>query len=147
MTISMSKDTDDYSQASAPIIAPGRVSNPPKGLQTLPGHVAGDLVALFKLLADDTPQGLVARSRYHNAVSLVVAEPQKVASALSELPEVAKAEIREGELTLFPTGGQDIFEAITAAVKQNNWDLQGMRYEAGRLDEVFHDITRGGTAT
>jgi len=99
-----------------------------------------------KLLADDTPHGLVARSRYHNAVSLVVAEVEKVASALSELPEVAKAEIRDGELTLFPTGDDGLFEAVTAAVKRNGWDLQAMRFEAGRLDEVFHDITCGETS-
>jgi len=105
------------------------------------------IIADGQLLADDTPQGLVARSRYHNAVSLVVAEPQKVASILSELPEVARAEIREGELTLFPAGDEDLFEAVTATVKQNGWDLQAMRYEAGRLDEVFHDITRGGAAS
>jgi len=105
------------------------------------------IIADGKLLADDTPQGLVARSRYHNAVSLVVAEPQKVASILSELPEVARAEIREGELTLFPAGDEDLFKAVTATVKQNGWDLQAMRYEAGRLDEVFHDITRGGAAS
>ncbi|MCW8926199.1 MAG: ABC transporter ATP-binding protein [Xanthomonadales bacterium] len=105
------------------------------------------IIADGKLLADDSPRGLVARSRYHNAVSLAVDEPQKVASALSELPEVAKAEIREGELTLFPSGDNGLFEAVTAAVKENGWDLRALRYEAGRLDEVFHDITREGATT
>jgi ABC-2 type transport system ATP-binding protein len=105
------------------------------------------IIADGKLLADDSPHGLIARSRYHNAVSLVVDEPQKVASALSELPEVARAEIREGELTLFPSGDNGLFEAVTAAVGKSGWDLKALRYEAGRLDEVFHDITRGGAAT
>ncbi len=105
------------------------------------------IIADGKLLADDSPHGLIARSRYHNAVSLVVAEAEKVASALSELPEVAKAEIREGELTLFPSGDSDLFEAVTAALDEHGWDLKALRYEAGRLDEVFHDITRGGAAT
>jgi ABC-2 type transport system ATP-binding protein len=40
------------------------------------------IIAHGKLLADDTPQGLVARSRYHNAVSLVVEGAEKVASTL-----------------------------------------------------------------
>ena len=105
------------------------------------------IIADGKLLADDSPHGLIARSRYHNAVSLVVDEPQKVASALSELPEVAKAEIKEGELTLFPAGDNGLFEAVTAAVGKNGWKLKALRYEAGRLDEVFHDITRGRAAT
>jgi ABC-2 type transport system ATP-binding protein len=95
-----------------------------------------------KLLADDTPRGLISRSRYHNAVSMVVAEAEKVASVLSELPEVAKAELREGELTLFPADGNGLFEAITAAIAANHWQVSALRLEVGRLDEVFRSITR-----
>ncbi len=54
MTISISKDTDNYSQPSTPVVLAGRVEKTPKGLQTLPDQIAGDLVALFKLLADET---------------------------------------------------------------------------------------------
>jgi len=97
-----------------------------------------------RLLADDTPQGLIARSRYHNAVSLVVEQAEKVASALSELPQVAKAELKEGELTLFPTEGEGLLEAVTAAMAEHNWQVSALRLEAGRLDEVFHSITKGG---
>jgi ABC-2 type transport system ATP-binding protein len=101
------------------------------------------IIANGRLLADDSPQGLIRRSRYHNAVSLVVGSAERVASSLSELPEVAKAELREGELTLFPTGQGDLFEAVTAAVSENQWQVSSLRLEAGRLDEVFHTITCG----
>jgi ABC-2 type transport system ATP-binding protein len=104
------------------------------------------IIAHGKLLADDSPQGLLARSRYHNAVSLVVESAEKVASALSELPQVARAEINEDELTLFPTGDEGLFEAVTAAIKENHWQVYTLRLEAGRLDEVFHSITRGGVS-
>jgi ABC-2 type transport system ATP-binding protein len=105
------------------------------------------IIANGKLLADDTPQGLIERSRYHKAVSMVVGSAEKVASVLSELPEVALAEIKEGELTLFPSGDNGLFEAVTAAVSQNEWDVKALRFEAGRLNEVFHSITRGGAST
>lgn len=105
------------------------------------------IIAHGKLMADDTPQGLIARSRYHNAVSLVVKSAEKVASALSELPEVARAELNEGELTLFPAGDGDLFGAVTAAVRENDWQVTSLRLEAGRLDEVFHSITREGAST
>jgi len=104
------------------------------------------IIANGKLLADDTPQGLIARSRYHNAVSLVVKSPERVASILSELPQVAKAEFSEGELTLFPAGEQGLFEAVTAAISENQWQVSALRLEAGRLDEVFHSITCGETS-
>jgi len=94
-----------------------------------------------KLLADDTPRGLISRSRFHNSVSMVVDEPEKVASVLSELPQVAKAELNEGELTLFPAGENGLFEAITTAIANNKWQVSAMRLEVGRLDEVFRSIT------
>ena len=99
------------------------------------------IIANGRLLADDTPLGLISRSRYHNAVSLVVGAPEKVASALGELPQVRKVEIREGELTLFPSAEQGLLEAVTAAIKDNQWQVSALRLEAGRLDEVFHSIT------
>jgi ABC-2 type transport system ATP-binding protein len=94
-----------------------------------------------KLLADDTPQGLISRSSYHNSVSMVVEGAEMVASVLSELPQVAKAELREGELTLFPAGENGLFEAITAAIANNQWKVSALRLEVGRLDEVFRSIT------
>jgi ABC-2 type transport system ATP-binding protein len=99
------------------------------------------IIANGRLLADDSPLGLIARSRYHNAVSLVVETPEKVASALGELPQVRKVEIREGELTLFPNQQKGLLEAVTAAVNENQWQVSSLRLEAGRLDEVFHSIT------
>lgn len=105
------------------------------------------IIANGKLLADDTPQGLIARSRYHNAVSLVVESPEKVASVLSELPQVRKVEIREGELTLFPTYDSGLLEAVTTAVSEQQWRVSALRLEAGRLDEVFHSITCAGASS
>jgi ArsR family transcriptional regulator len=54
MAISISKHTDAFPQPSAPGVSPGRVGKASMGLQTLPDQVTVDLVALFKLLADET---------------------------------------------------------------------------------------------
>ena len=103
------------------------------------------IIAHGKLLADDSPAGLINRSRYHNAVSLVVEEAEKVASILSELPQVAKAELNEGELTVFPaTDG--LLEAVSRAVVEHQWNVSELRLEAGRFDEVFREITQGESA-
>ena len=96
-----------------------------------------------RLLVDDTPDGLIARSRYHNAVTLVVEEPERVASILSEMPQARKVELREGELTVFPAEGARLFEVISDAVKENGWSVSELRLEAGRLDEVFRQVTQG----
>lgn len=100
------------------------------------------IISSGRLLVDDTPAGLIARSRYHEAVTLVVEQPERVASVLSELPEARKVELREGELTVFPAPGRRLLEVITEAVRANGWAVSELRLEAGRLDEVFRQITR-----
>ena len=101
------------------------------------------IIADGRLLVDDSPKGLLTRSRYHNAVTMVVDHPEQVASALSELPGAARVEIREGELTVFPAPGAALFEAISDRIRQNQWDVHEIRLEAGRMDEVFRQITSG----
>jgi ABC-2 type transport system ATP-binding protein len=102
------------------------------------------IIAGGRLLADETPAGLVARSRYHNAVTLVLEESEQAASVLSELPEVARAEIRDGALTVFPAS-EGLFDAVTATVGQEGWQVRELRLENGRIDEVFRQITRTAT--
>ncbi len=103
------------------------------------------IIAHGKLLADDSPAGLINRSRYHNAVSMVVEEAEKAASILSELPQVAKAELNEGELTVFPAA-DGLLEAVSKAVVEHQWNVSELRLEAGRFDEVFREITQGESA-
>ncbi len=104
------------------------------------------IIADGRLLVDDTPAGLIARSRYHDAVTLVVEQPERVASVLSELPQARKVELREGELTVFPAKGCKLFEVISDAVREHDWSVSELRLEAGRLDEVFRQITKGEVA-
>ncbi len=96
-----------------------------------------------RLLVDDTPAGLIASCRYHNAVTLVVEQPERVASVLSELAQARKVELREGELTVFPAPGESLFEVISDMVRENDWSVSELRLEAGRLDEVFRQVTTG----
>ena len=100
------------------------------------------IIAHGRLLADDTPEGLAKRSRYHHAVTLVTPDPQRAASVLSELPEAKRVEIEDGELTVFPSGKGRLLEAVSATVEAQGWPVSELRLEAGRLDEVFRTITR-----
>ncbi|KAA9129868.1 ATP-binding cassette domain-containing protein [Marinihelvus fidelis] len=100
------------------------------------------VIAHGRLMADDTPAGMVARSRYHNAVTLVLESPKQAASVLSELPEVRKAEIRGAELTVFPAA-EGLLPAVSRVIAERGWNVAELRLEAGRFDEVFREITHG----
>ena len=99
------------------------------------------IIARGRLLADDTPEGLLQRSRYHNAVTLKLDDVQLAASRLGELPEAGEVEIRRGRLTVFPSGRGRLFEAVTEIVRQAGWQVSQVQLESGRLDEVFRSIT------
>ncbi len=99
------------------------------------------IIARGRLLADDTPEGLLKRSRYHNAVTLVLDDLQLAASRLGELPEAAAVEIRRGRLTVFPSGRGNLFEAVTRVAREAGWQVAQIQLESGRLDEVFRVVT------
>jgi ABC-2 type transport system ATP-binding protein len=86
---------------------------------------------------------LLTRSRYHNAVTLVVDDLQKAASVLSELPEARKVEIRDGELTVFPAREAALFQVVSDRVREQGWKVHELRLEQGRMDEVFRQVTQG----
>ncbi len=99
------------------------------------------IIARGRLLADDSPEGLLKRSRYHNAVTLVLDDLQVAASRLGELSEAAEVEVRRGRLTIFPSGRGDLFEAVTRVVRESGWQVSQIQLESGRLDEVFRTVT------
>jgi len=100
------------------------------------------IIARGRLVADETPAQLVARSRYHNAVTLATDDLQAAASALSAIPEAGRVEIHDDELTVFPDEEQSgLLHAVNREIAERGWDVRELRLEAGRLDEVFRTIT------
>jgi len=109
------------------------------------------IIARGKILADDTPHALEARSRFHNAVSLKLAKPELLPAArkaIEGLNEVESTEVdpNTGRLTAFPARGKLPLAAINALADGQRWDLAELHLESGRLDEVFRSITGGATA-
>ncbi|MCC5868868.1 MAG: ATP-binding cassette domain-containing protein [Gammaproteobacteria bacterium] len=97
-----------------------------------------------RLLADDEPRRLEARSRYHNAVSLRLAERSLQAAAceaLRGLPQVASVEQAEDRVTALPKAGEHILPAVAELAREQGWPLSELHLESGRLDEVFRSIT------
>ena len=105
------------------------------------------VIAHGRLLADDSPQALEARSRYHNAVSIRVGagtEAESVRSLLRSQKQIARIEGEGNSITAFPKNGALLLPRITALANENSWQLEELHLESGRLDEVFRDITTAG---
>jgi ABC-2 type transport system ATP-binding protein len=104
------------------------------------------IIARGRIVADDSPHGLAALSRYHNAVSMRLERPEHLAelrAAVAALPAVAEVEVidREARLTALPRGGATILPAVSELAARRGLGLKELHLESGRLDEVFRTIT------
>jgi ABC-2 type transport system ATP-binding protein len=104
------------------------------------------IIARGRIVADDTPAGLAARSRYHNAVSMQLEQAAQLSAAraaLAALPAVAQVEVseRDARLTALPRAGAPIRPAFSELAARAGLKLKELHLESGRLDEVFRTIT------
>jgi ABC-2 type transport system ATP-binding protein len=104
------------------------------------------IIARGRIVADDTPLKLAARSRYYNAVSLQLERPEQLAAAraaVAALPSVADVEVSERDvrLTALPRSGAAILAAVAELASSKGLALKELHLESGRLDEVFRSIT------
>lgn len=99
------------------------------------------------VVADGTPSELRARSKYKNAVTMLVPDEyaEKAASALKGIKLVAGVEAaREGNLmrlTVLARGGGDIADTIGDIAAVSNWQVTQFTVDPGRLDDVFRQLT------
>jgi ABC-2 type transport system ATP-binding protein len=109
-----------------------------------------------RIVADGTPDQLMGKSRYHNSVVLSLApsgaSPQSIFETLGALAGVAGVEGdgRGGggggsvRCTVLAKGGQPIATAVGQCVRAKGWQVETMRVDHGRLEEVFRDLTSNG---
>jgi len=101
-----------------------------------------------RVVADGTPGNLLARSRYHNAVSVSLPQGQTSAAKTALQGQEGVASVEETgrhdglvTLTAYPRGNELIIERISALAASERWDVKELYAEAGRLDDVFRAIT------
>lgn len=114
------------------------------------------IITRGRVVADGTPAELQARSRSHNAVRIAVrvASPALAGGVRDELARLRYVEAVEpcpsdnGSATFVvrPKAGRAILPEVTTCVRAKGWEVDELRVEEGRLDEVFRDITTGPMA-
>ncbi len=110
------------------------------------------IIARGRVIFDGTPQKLAARSRHHNAVSLCVRPPAggsgPVMEELRRLAGVAAVENQGSSnghvrCTVFPRDGRAIVDEVSQLARARGWQVEELHVEAGRLDDVFRQMTGG----
>lgn len=109
------------------------------------------IISEGQLLIDDTPAHLLARSEYHNAVSLQTQENQdneQRNSMVEALKSIAGArhvqQEKNGIITVFPKDKKtSLHSEVQQVLRNNHWEVNWIQIEPGRLDEVFRTLTKG----
>ncbi len=111
------------------------------------------IIAQGRVVADGTPRELEARSRWHNAVSMILPNTKigALRAALGAVPSVVAIEDLPGEdglscVTAFTRPGSNLIAAIGGIGRDPAFAIEEIRVERGRLDEVFRQVTQRSTA-
>lgn len=102
------------------------------------------IIAGGELVADNTPTEMENMSRYHHAVSFVSDLDTGLLNQIKEMDCVLDVSYnaRLKEATVFPTQGLFIFDEISEFLRKQSIQVKSLKMEAGRLDEVFRNITQ-----
>jgi ABC-2 type transport system ATP-binding protein len=116
------------------------------------------IISRGRIVFDGTPAALAARSRHHNAVSITVRAGARVKEELERLDGVASvqevpgagvgrfdAPAPSGRLScmVFPKAGRSLVDDVARHARGRGWEVDELRVEQGRLDDVFRELTAG----
>jgi ABC-2 type transport system ATP-binding protein len=111
------------------------------------------IIARGRIVADDTPEGLMQRSPLHGAICLTVRkrEGKDLIQGIRDLPEIDRSEVvceNESDMTLhlFPKETASLRDSevdrIVRHLFEQGFSVETFFMEKGRLDEVFRMVTR-----
>lgn len=108
------------------------------------------VIAAGRILADGTPDDLLARSPLHNAVRVQIAatDAERASADLSHLGSVGGVETLETAngtalLRVLPRDNASIAVDVGALLHDKGYQVRSLSTERGALDEVFREITVG----
>ena len=104
------------------------------------------VISRGRIVVDETPEELIARSRYHNAITLKTKPGADVASIRNSIVaedgvKAVELDEKTRQLTAFPEKGAMILNRIGTLAAEQNWEIESLQQESGRLDEVFRTVT------
>lgn len=102
------------------------------------------IIARGRVLVDETPAALLARSRYRNAVRVSLGGAATEAGQFFRELEgvrVVEAAPEGNSWTVYGEDGLTTAERVRQCCEEHDWPILALRAEGGRLDDVFREIT------
>ncbi|MCC6546931.1 ABC transporter ATP-binding protein [Candidatus Sumerlaeota bacterium] len=109
------------------------------------------IIAAGRIIADGTPDELASRSANHNSVLLRLKRESgtQLREKLEKLPGVKRVEFKEDDagasLHLFSERGRPILKDVSRLAFDQRVEVDEIREERGKLDEVFRELTHEAT--
>lgn len=101
------------------------------------------IIAKGRLLIDATPRELLRKSKHYNALSISVSNIEKAQKILEELTLIRRVQVIDDNwLVAFPKNKEQINEDVAKALRSARLQINEIRTESGRLDDVFRTITQ-----
>lgn len=103
-----------------------------------------------KIVSDSTPEDLQKRSRFHGAVVIEVQDSDQhmdqdiMSKQFLALAGVSNVLFEEARIVLLSDGqNDDLLRDAMSLCREQEWQINALYRETGRLDEVFRDLTEG----
>jgi len=111
------------------------------------------IIARGRIVADDTPERLIARSGIHGAICVTVnkAGGKDIVQNMNNIPDIDRSEViseTESDMTvrLFPgEGSAPGADLVVPHLLERGFSVKTFFMEKGRLDEVFREVTTSGS--
>jgi ABC-2 type transport system ATP-binding protein len=105
------------------------------------------IISNGKIVADAAPNSLRRQSRLYNAVEITVtATPDNARAAFNSIPDVRDVEVEQASgdqvrCRILPKDQQSIATQVLDKARSQEWIVTHVEAHAGRLDDVFRDLT------
>lgn len=103
------------------------------------------IISQGKIVADDTPAKLEARSKYHHAISIRLNENYDLQTDLAGIAEISEVEKdKEDELVfrILASEGKSIFSQVSEIAQAKHWPVSEFHVSRGQLEDVFRTVTQ-----
>ena len=101
------------------------------------------IIANGAIVADSTPDELASTSRFHQSVYVRFTAHTDALQGLAELDGVHQVErLDDHGFHVFAEDGISILSAVNELVRQQQWKVEELHVQKGRLEDVFRRLTR-----